>query len=468
VRELLARGAAVDAALNDGRTLLLIASEAGHLEVVRELLARGAAVDAARDDGATPLLVASQKGHLEVVRELLSRGAAVNAAAYGGFTPLYVASVCGHLEVVRELLARGAAVDGAANVGAAPPLPVPGLVAAFGLTTANSRPLDEALRPSLAAKLTTLGVVLRLLAFVYHRQAARLMMGANLSQEGKDAASAAPGLSARFDLLIDAVTHLAHLQYHGAHGSASFAVAVLHRALANCLTSLPHAYHNAVEPFTNFLIDSTSAGIECPLPSPSGCTDFPCTNILHSCGPAFAAPLLEALTAASPAPAAAPSPPPAAAPMAPHHGGGGGATSPSTWAAPPSPRPPVDLTLPRNFARAVLGLYDHPANFPGGVVPDGATSFQLLWRPSCPQQDRRCYRCFAGFHGSAPPPCSTRHASTSPPCGKLPAGKAATHFFNDTAITNMRVRMVGECPPVVKAAGGEANWCAFRDFLRSQ
>jgi ankyrin repeat protein len=33
------------------------------LEVVRELLARGAAVDAARDNGATPLFVASQDGH---------------------------------------------------------------------------------------------------------------------------------------------------------------------------------------------------------------------------------------------------------------------------------------------------------------------------------------------------------------------------------------------------------------------
>ena len=44
------------------------------MEVVRELLALGAAVNAAADDGATPLFIASQEGHLEVVRELALAG----------------------------------------------------------------------------------------------------------------------------------------------------------------------------------------------------------------------------------------------------------------------------------------------------------------------------------------------------------------------------------------------------------
>jgi ankyrin repeat protein len=71
---LLVRGAKVGAAASDGATSLLIASQAGHLEVVRELLARGAAVDAAMNNGATPLQFASNYGHSEVVRrELLAR-----------------------------------------------------------------------------------------------------------------------------------------------------------------------------------------------------------------------------------------------------------------------------------------------------------------------------------------------------------------------------------------------------------
>ena len=120
VKQALNDGAVVDAAMNDGRTPLYIASENGHLEVVRELLARGAAVNAADDWGYTALGAASQEGHLEVVRELLARGAAVDAALNGGPTPLFIASENGHLEVVRELLKAKANVDAARNDGWTP------------------------------------------------------------------------------------------------------------------------------------------------------------------------------------------------------------------------------------------------------------------------------------------------------------------------------------------------------------
>ena len=46
--------------MDDGWTPLLVASWADHLEVVWELLARGAAVDAALNNGATPLFIASE------------------------------------------------------------------------------------------------------------------------------------------------------------------------------------------------------------------------------------------------------------------------------------------------------------------------------------------------------------------------------------------------------------------------
>ena len=54
---------------------MFIASQEGNLDVVRELLARGAVVDAAFDTGATPLIQACWKGHPEVVRALLAAGA---------------------------------------------------------------------------------------------------------------------------------------------------------------------------------------------------------------------------------------------------------------------------------------------------------------------------------------------------------------------------------------------------------
>jgi len=103
---------------NGGKTLLMIAIEYGHLEIVRELLDRGADVNAVRTNtGATPLFFASLYGHLDIVRELLDRGADVNAARTNGFTSLIIASEYDHPEIVRELLDRGANVNAAMTDG---------------------------------------------------------------------------------------------------------------------------------------------------------------------------------------------------------------------------------------------------------------------------------------------------------------------------------------------------------------
>jgi ankyrin repeat protein len=59
----------------DGTTALHQASFHGHAEVVRELLSRGAAVDALIDDGATPLIRACTGGHLAAATLLLDAGA---------------------------------------------------------------------------------------------------------------------------------------------------------------------------------------------------------------------------------------------------------------------------------------------------------------------------------------------------------------------------------------------------------
>jgi hypothetical protein len=132
-------------------------------------------------------------------------------------------------------------------------------------------------------------------------------------------------------------------------------------------------------------------------------------------------------------------------------------------------RPPVDLSAPKNLARSVLGLYDNASNFTDGTVPPGALCFTQLWNPSCPQQDRRCYRCFTGFHAAKPEPCyrSASRIRSNWPCSKLPSGpdKPASHFFTAHAISSMKARLTGDCPAAVKAAGGEANWAAFRAFL---
>ena len=72
---------------------------------MRELLARGAAVDTAMNGGFTPLYIASQEGHLEVVRELLAQGASPVLAAFDGSTALSRATAGGHAAIVQLLRA---------------------------------------------------------------------------------------------------------------------------------------------------------------------------------------------------------------------------------------------------------------------------------------------------------------------------------------------------------------------------
>lgn len=67
---------------------LHLASKEGHNEVVRELIKRGADVDAATRKGNSALHIASLAGQDIIVTILVENGANVNAQSLNGFTPL--------------------------------------------------------------------------------------------------------------------------------------------------------------------------------------------------------------------------------------------------------------------------------------------------------------------------------------------------------------------------------------------
>ena len=95
-----------DASMDEnGATLLTMAAQNGHVDVVRLLLqATGIEFNQALRDGTTSLTIAAHNGYVDVVRELINRGANVNQARRDGATPLFIAVVRGHVDVVRELL----------------------------------------------------------------------------------------------------------------------------------------------------------------------------------------------------------------------------------------------------------------------------------------------------------------------------------------------------------------------------
>ena len=96
---------------DENNTALLLASQNGRPMVVDALLAAGADVDAANNNGDTPLILASLNGHGHVVDALLRAGAKVSAVDQFGSCALFYASRQGHCGLVDALLAAGADVN---------------------------------------------------------------------------------------------------------------------------------------------------------------------------------------------------------------------------------------------------------------------------------------------------------------------------------------------------------------------
>lgn len=98
-----------------GQTVLMAASDQGHLDIVNQLLAEGVSVNTARtrtENGTTALMIAVRTNHPAIVRALIESGRAdINARDAEGNTALIAASADGHLAIVKQLLAAGAIVN---------------------------------------------------------------------------------------------------------------------------------------------------------------------------------------------------------------------------------------------------------------------------------------------------------------------------------------------------------------------
>jgi ankyrin repeat protein len=113
-----------------GQTALMWAAAGSQGPMMRELLARGAEVDAASDTdlmtplvsgepraqprppgGMTPLLFAAREGCMDCVKALVEKGAKLDLADPEGVTPLISAVFNAHFDVAKYLVDHGANVD---------------------------------------------------------------------------------------------------------------------------------------------------------------------------------------------------------------------------------------------------------------------------------------------------------------------------------------------------------------------
>jgi ankyrin repeat protein len=121
VKQALDQGANVAEPDNAGEPALLIASLAGHADVVALLLERGADIEIRNKGGLTALHAAAYGGNLDVVELLVIKGAAVNDAKnFYHMSPLHAAAEEGHADVVAFLLANKADIEAKERNGYSP------------------------------------------------------------------------------------------------------------------------------------------------------------------------------------------------------------------------------------------------------------------------------------------------------------------------------------------------------------
>ena len=109
VKDLLGKGANVNAKDQTGKTALLwVAPARDNPEMVKLLIANGADVNAKDNEGVTALMIAASQSNPGILAELVDAGAEINDQNNAGGTALMAAASHANLDEIKILLAKDA------------------------------------------------------------------------------------------------------------------------------------------------------------------------------------------------------------------------------------------------------------------------------------------------------------------------------------------------------------------------
>jgi ankyrin repeat protein len=108
---LIEKGADVNQKNNQGQTPLFLAAHWGHSELAGLLIGKNADINAQMDDGWPVLTDAIDMHRVEIAKMLIDKGADVNLKSKKGWTALMAASLKNHPDIVRLLIEKGADVN---------------------------------------------------------------------------------------------------------------------------------------------------------------------------------------------------------------------------------------------------------------------------------------------------------------------------------------------------------------------
>jgi hypothetical protein len=225
-RDLIARGANVNAKDHTRQSAYLIATSDGYIDLLRLTLAHGADVHATDSYNGTGLIRAADRGHVEVIRELLKTPIRIDHVNRLGWTALLEAVILGdggpqHTETVRLLVRAGADID---------------IVDPAGLTAlqhARSKGFRE-IEAILAGKDTAAAMGRTLIEATRRNdiEAARRLIAAgadvNVQDENRDSAFLLAGAEGRLEILKLALQAGADLKSTNRYGGTALIPACHH------------------------------------------------------------------------------------------------------------------------------------------------------------------------------------------------------------------------------------------------